>query len=226
MARSAAPDPGWSLVLELFAEGHALVAGLDEVGRGAWAGPVVVGVVVVDDACVLTAPAGVRDSKLLSPPSREALFAPLARWCRASGIGEATAQECDALGMTAAQRLAARRALAALAEAPDALVVDGKWEYTGIAGARAVVGADRTCYPVAAASVLAKVTRDRQMVALAAQHPGYGFERHKGYVAPEHRHAVATLGMTTLHRRSWSVVPRDPSGSPLPGRTSDAVGGL
>lgn len=205
MGRLAPREPDWVLVRELFAAGYSLVAGLDEVGRGAWAGPVAVGVTVVDSTCVADAPSGVRDSKLLAPSVRERLFGPLAQWCRAFSVGQASAGECDALGMTGAQRLAARRAVDGLAVTPDAVVVDGKWEYTGIEGARAVIGADVTCYPVAAASILAKVTRDRLMAALGATHPGYGFERHKGYVSKEHRHAVAILGMTEFHRRSWSV---------------------
>ena len=198
--------PKWSLIQALFAEGHSHVAGVDEVGRGAWAGPVAVGVVVVERSCIRSAPRGVRDSKLLAEPARESLFPRLSAWCPAYAVGEATPGECDELGMTAAQRLAAERALAQLALRPDALIIDGKWDYTGFPGARAVIDADATCFPVAAASVLAKVSRDRQMIEYARRYPPYRFERNKGYASPEHRLAVASHGMTDLHRRSWSVL--------------------
>lgn len=204
-ARGGRP-PGWSLVRALFSEGHRRVAGVDEVGRGAWAGPVAVGVVVVEEGCMRSAPRGVRDSKLLAEAARERLFPRLAAWCPAYAVGEASPEECDALGMTAAQRLAATRALAQLAQPPDVLVIDGKWDYTGFPGARAVVDADATCFPVAAASVLAKVLRDRVMIEHATAYPAYRFERNKGYASLEHRQAVATHGMTALHRRSWSVL--------------------
>ncbi len=197
--------PNWRLVRELFAEGCALVGGLDEVGRGAWAGPVTIGIVVVEAACLPKAPRGVRDSKLLAERARESLYGPLVSWCPAAATGEASPQECDELGMTAAQQLAASRALARLSLQPEILIVDGKWDYTGHPGARAVIGADATCFPVAAASVLAKVTRDRQMIAHAPTWPAYGFERNKGYASAAHRAAVASNGMSPLHRRSWSV---------------------
>lgn len=204
--RRAGPIPTWKLVKQLFAEGHPRVAGLDEVGRGAWAGPVAVGIVVVRPQRTRGAPRGVRDSKLLPEPMREALFGPLSAWCEEYAIGEASAEECDALGMTAAQALAARRALDALPEDPGCIVIDGKWDYTGHPGARAVIDADATCFPVAAASVLAKVTRDRQMIGHAERFPQYGFERNKGYASAEHRRAVAAHGMTELHRRRWAVL--------------------
>ncbi|MDA8297993.1 MAG: ribonuclease HII [Actinomycetota bacterium] len=197
--------PNWRLVRELFAEGCTFVGGLDEVGRGAWAGPVTVGIVVVEAGCLRKAPRGVRDSKLLAERARESLYDPLVSWCPAAATGEASPQECDELGMTAAQKLAASRALARLSVQPEILIVDGKWDYTGHPGARAVIGADATCFPVAAASVLAKVTRDRQMIAHAPSWPAYGFARNKGYASSEHRAAVAVHGMSPLHRRSWSV---------------------
>jgi ribonuclease HII len=210
-ARVATALPDWSLVEELFAAGYRRVGGIDEVGRGAWAGPVAVGVVVVEAGCAAAAPAGVRDSKLLVESARERLYDPLAAWCPAYAVGEASPRECDELGMTAAQRLAARRALRRLALRPDVLVVDGKWDYTGDERARAVIGADATCFPVAAASVLAKVSRDRKMVGHALRYPAYAFERNKGYASAEHRAAVARHGLTALHRLSWSVVYSEPS---------------
>ena len=197
--------PTFDAVWSLFEGGCGWVAGLDEVGRGAWAGPVAVGVVAVRREHLVGAPEGVRDSKLLAEPAREALFEPLVRWSPAYAVGEASPTECDRLGMTAAQGLAARRAFEALGVAPDAVLVDGSFDYTGHPGARPLVGADATCTLVAAASILAKVTRDREMIGHDGAFPGYGLDRNKGYASLEHRRAVARLGLTPLHRRSWSV---------------------
>lgn len=204
-ARMPAPVPTFVAVEELFAAGCRWVVGLDEVGRGAWAGPVAVGVVAVHPDAVGDMPEGVRDSKLLAEPAREALFEPLRAWCPAYAVGEASALECDELGLTAAQALAAGRALAALGVEPDAIIVDGSFEYTGHPAARTLVGADASCAVVAAASVLAKVTRDRQMISHHWDLPGYAFVRNKGYASPEHRRAVVQLGLSGLHRRTWSV---------------------
>ena len=201
------PEPTLEVVHDLFARGCTWVGGLDEVGRGAWAGPVAVGVVAVTRDALAGIPPGVRDSKRLSERARQALFAPLAAWCPAYAVGEATAAECDDLGMTAAQALAAGRAFERLGVELDAVVVDGVHDYTGHPAARALVGADATCTLVAAASVLAKVTRDHAMVAYDAAFPGYGFARNKGYASPEHRRAVARIGPSPLHRRSWAVAP-------------------
>lgn len=203
--RVPAPPPSFDAVWELFAQGCRWVAGLDEVGRGAWAGPVTVVVAAVRPETVAGVPDGVRDSKLLVEAAREALFEPLSSWCPSHAVGEATAEECDELGMTAAQALAARRAFARLCIEPDAVIVDGSHDYTGHPAARPLVDADATCSIVAAASVLAKVTRDRAMVGHDDVYPGYHFARNKGYASPEHRRAVRRLGLSALHRRSWSV---------------------
>ncbi len=184
------------------------MAGVDEVGRGAWAGPVSVGVAVVDPERLDAMPSGLRDSKLLGPSARASLVPALAEACCAYAVGHASPGECDELGMTAAQRLATTRALALLAERPDALIVDGRFDFTGDPRAVAVVGADRTSVAVAAASVLAKVTRDEMLVGLADRYPGYGLERNKGYPTPGHRRAVGLLGLTDIHRMSWSFTRR------------------
>lgn len=215
--RSTAPVPTFAVVEELFAAGCRWVVGLDEVGRGAWAGPVAVGVVAVSPEAIGTMPVGVRDSKLLAEPVREALFEPLRAWCPAHAVGQASAVECDELGLTAAQALAARRALAGLGVEPDALLVDGSFEYTGHPAARPVVDGDASCAAVAAASVLAKVTRDRQMISHDSAFPGYAFARNKGYASLEHRRAVVRLGLSPLHRQSWSVAlenAAEPPGDP------------
>lgn len=206
-AAGTSRDAGYEVENELVAAGCRTVAGIDEVGRGAWAGPLTVGVVVVTDSQIGRLPIGLRDSKLLSPRRREQLFAALTRDACCCAVGHASAKECDRLGMTAAQRLAATRALAALGIVPDGIVVDGPRDFTGMAGAICLVKADRLCAVVAAASIIAKVTRDRMMIAAANVHPGYGFERNKGYASFEHRLAVAKLGTTSIHRLTWSVAP-------------------
>jgi ribonuclease HII len=196
--------PTFRLERAYFAEGLSTVAGIDEVGRGAWAGPISVGVFVLDAAKLKRFPPGVRDSKLLTAAAREALFGPLSKVAAAFGVGHASNEECDSLGMSEAQRLAARRAFEQLDVAPEACIVDGRWNFSPQPAARTLVDADASCFAVAAASVLAKVTRDRMMAELAPFHPAYRFERNKGYPSPEHRAAIARFGLTSLHRASWA----------------------
>ena len=193
--------PGLGFERELWDAGHDVVVGVDEVGRGAWAGPLSVGAAVVPrDRRVYK----VRDSKALTEPEREALFDRIAGWCRAWAVGHASPAECDDLGMSAAQRLAARRAIDGLGLEADAVLLDGNWDFVG--GARTVVGGDAACLSIAAASILAKVTRDRMMRAAAAAHPAYWFESNKGYPGPRHRAALHWLGPSTIHRRSWAFM--------------------
>lgn len=190
--------PGLSVERSLWQEGADLVVGVDEVGRGAWAGPLMVGAAVVPtDRRVYK----VRDSKLLMEGEREALFDRVAGWARAWSVGYATHEECDELGMSDAQRLAARRAIDGLGVVPDVVLVDGNWDFVG--GARKIVGGDRVSLSVAAASILAKVTRDRLMRAWAPEFPPYNFEGNKGYPCPTHKAALQAWGPSTLHRRSW-----------------------
>jgi ribonuclease HII len=193
-----------------------VVAGIDEVGRGAWAGPVSVGVVV--HCFDRRPPTGIRDSKLLSEARREELYPRVARWCTAWAVGHAGPLECDHLGMTAALRLAARRALAELPAMPDVVLLDGGHDYVTdpdhdaeAAGPptpviRTVVRGDMTCLSIAAASILAKVTRDRMMRSWAESFPPFDFDRNKGYPSPSHRTALSGFGLTSIHRRSWSFV--------------------
>lgn len=196
--------PTSRLERRLFRDGATVVAGVDEVGRGAWAGPVSVGVALLTRASLRRIPEGVADSKLLRPAQREELFAPLAAALEAFAVGHASSRECDELGMTAAQRLAAERAFAELGVGADVTVLDGKVDYLKRPGTRPVIGADRTCVVVAAASVLAKVTRDAHMAEIAPRYAPYGFERNKGYPSPLHRAAIAERGLTDIHRASWS----------------------
>jgi ribonuclease HII len=193
--------PGLAVERELWEGGADAVVGMDEVGRGAWAGPVSVGAAVLPRERRVYK---VRDSKMLTEAEREALFDRIAGWCRAWAVGHASAEECDRLGMSAAQRLAARRALEGLGLEPDAVVLDGTWDFVG--GARRVAGGDATCLSIAAASILAKVTRDRMMRAAAEHYPAYWFEANKGYPDPRHRAALQWWGPSALHRRSWAFM--------------------
>ncbi len=215
-------DPTLDEERTLLAAGATRVAGVDEVGRGALAGPVSVGIVVVD-ATVTAPPAGVRDSKDLSPVRRTALVPAIGEWATASAVGHAAPAEVDAYGLTGALRLAGHRALARIGDpVPDVVLLDGHHDWLTVpdqhdllaaghpdlvAVRRVVtrVKADRQCAAVAAASVLAKVARDALMAVLAVDHPGYGWERNKGYASPEHQDAIRRLGPSPLHRLSWNL---------------------
>jgi ribonuclease HII len=203
--------PDLSEERRLFGDGHRRVAGLDEVGRGAWAGPVSVGAAVVMAAQTEESmPEWLRDSKQLSETRRESIFSPVGAWCVEWSVGHASPEECDQWGMRVAQR-----ALSGLSSSPDAVLVDGPLDllqgtgsvdsgFTGVV--RPVVGGDAKCASVAAASVLAKVVRDRHMRSEAEHFPAYGFERNKGYPSPVHQTALRGYGLSAIHRRSWSFV--------------------
>ncbi|GAA1981641.1 ribonuclease HII [Kitasatospora viridis] len=213
--------PTHSVERSLRRAGASVVVGLDEVGRGAWAGPVTVGAAVTG---MRKAPEGLTDSKLLTPRRRELLAPVLADWVTASAIGQASAQECDELGMTAALRLAAVRALEALPVVPDAVILDGKHDYLGGPWrVRTVIKGDQSCVCVAAASVLAKVHRDGLMAELAPDYPEYGFAENAGYPSPVHKAALEEHGPTDLHRLSWAYLDALPRWSHLK-RTREADG--
>ncbi len=255
--------PGLVHERNLWGAGHRMVAGIDEVGRGAWAGPLSVGVAVLCES-PRRIPRGLRDSKQLTEDSREAMFDRVAAWCAGWAVGHAGPEECDRLGMTAALRLATRRALDQLSPevVPDAVVLDGTFDFVsppvlpqlfdtegGIepdaraavpgesAGpvwappVKTVIGGDARCASVAAASVLAKVTRDRMMRASADFYPAFDFERNKGYPSPAHQRALCGYGLSAVHRRSWAFVDNLPwELTTWPGdyraRGSDLDGGL
>lgn len=214
-------------------EGYRVLAGMDEVGRGALAGPVSVGVVVIDEGC-RSAPTGVKDSKLLTPAAREKMVPRIQRWCVAYGVGHAAPAEIDEVGIMGGLRLAGRRALALLGVVPDLIILDGNhdWltepEQVGLLAfadgqdgpstppVRTMVKADLRCSSVAAASVLAKVARDRIVVQRSADFPMYRWDDNKGYSAPEHFAALRMHGASAYHRRSWN----------LPGLVADELGTL
>lgn len=218
-----APSKKPSLRVErlLQRQGHRLLAGMDEVGRGALAGPVSVGVVVIDET-VRSAPTGVKDSKLLTERARKGLVPRIQRWSVEYAVGHASADEIDAIGIMAALRLAGLRALAAIDIVPDLVILDGNHDWltapyeVGLLAfadgggpttppVTTMIKADLKCSSVAAASVLAKVERDELMVRLGAEHPAYGWSLNKGYSAPEHMDALARWGPCELHRRSWRL---------------------
>ncbi|WP_146364395.1 ribonuclease HII [Arthrobacter yangruifuii] len=228
------------------ASGHRILAGCDEVGRGALAGPVSVGLVAVDLAGVRSLK-GVRDSKLLSVADRNALVPQIKKWALAWGVGHATAAEIDLHGLTAALRLAGTRAWdqVCLTVRPDVVLLDGNYNWLSpehqfslfddpdqpAAGCTAPVHtrikADMQCLSVAAASVLAKVERDAMMVEFAAANPHYSWEINKGYATGAHRAAIDVHGPTPLHRMSWRLGSKPRPGEPVPAAGDDlsTVGG-
>ena len=193
----------------LWDEGCQVVVGVDEVGRGSWAGPISVGAAVLPRERRVYK---VRDSKMLIEPERERLFPRVAGWCAAWAVGHASQQECDELGMSAAQKLAARRAVEGLGVVPDVVLVDGNWDFVGASRVKRLVKGDANCLSIAAASVLAKVTRDRIMRAEAVNFPGYDFDLNKGYPCPRHKAALAAWGPTSIHRRAWVFMDHLPWG--------------
>ena len=199
-------------------EGFRVLAGMDEVGRGALAGPVSVGVVVIDEA-TRTAPMGVKDSKLLTPVARVAMVPKVQRWALDHAVGHTSAAEIDEIGIIAGLRLAGRRALAQLSVVPDLVILDGNHDwlsdpqqqglfaFVGDGPAtppvRTMIKADMKCSSVAAASVLAKVERDGMLTHLHEDYPQYNWAGNKGYSAPDHLAALDEHGPCELHRRSW-----------------------
>lgn len=181
-------------------QGYGLIAGVDEAGCGPLAGPVVAAAVLGDRPLRIP---GLQDSKRLSADRREALAVRIREEALAWAVGVATVEEIDALNIRAAARLAQARAVAALPEPPHLVLVDGPWRIPLELPQKPVVDGDARVALIAAASILAKVERDRIMVDLDARYPGYGFARHKGYPTPEHLQALARLGPCPAHRRSF-----------------------
>jgi ribonuclease HII len=210
-------------------EGAGLLAAIDEVGRGALAGPVSVGVVLLA-ADTKPAPLGVADSKLLTPQARQQLVPRIRRWALDCAVGHAAAAEIDTVGIIAALRLAAERAVAQLSSRPDWVLLDGNHNYLtrpatlpffDLLGGphdpgradrwecdvpvRTIIKGDLRCSSIAAASVLAKTERDALLIELAEQHPHYGFAENKAYASPAHIAALAEHGPCAVHRKSWNL---------------------
>ncbi|MDN3444494.1 ribonuclease HII [Microbacterium sp. APC 3901] len=193
-----------------------LIISLDEVGRGALAGPVAVGAAVMDAAGARRrVPEGLRDSKLVTERRRPDVAARAAAWVQASGVGWASAAEVDAVGIMRALGLAASRAVQSVVDSgvdlDGALVLlDGNHDYVSPVHpvplrVRPVVKGDRDCASVSAASVIAKVARDTYMAELHEGHPAYQWHRNKGYASLEHREAIRSLGLSAHHRSSWAI---------------------
>ena len=195
--------PYFSLEAAAHASGARIVAGVDEVGRGPLCGPVTAAAVILDPARI---PPGITDSKALSATRRDQLFDQIMA-CAHVCVAHASVEEIDALNILQATFLAMRRAVAGLPLAPDHLLVDGNRLPRDLpCRAEAVVKGDARSLSIAAASIVAKVTRDRIMVDLAQQHPGYGWENNAGYPTSEHLAALLNLGVTPHHRRSFRPV--------------------
>ena len=205
----------------LLKDGYSTLAAVDEVGRGSLAGPVSVGLVVID-ASVRNSLLGVRDSKELSPLARNSLVPKIRDWALDHAVGHASPQEIDDFGIIGALRLAGHRAFSQLRAAPEVVLLDGSHDWftppeqvsflelgsdvlSSVPPVVTKVKADRTCASVAAASVLAKVERDAMMIKLSSTFPAYGWEDNKGYASPGHIAALAAHGATAEHRRSWKL---------------------
>ncbi len=196
-------EPHFQFETVAYGRGARTVVGVDEAGRGPLAGPVTAAAVRLRPDCI---PDGLNDSKQLDRKRREALFEALMD-CADVGIGHASVEEIDAINILRASHLAMCRAIAALPQGADHVLIDGNMIPRDLTcGAQAIIGGDALCLSIAAASIVAKVTRDRIMVDLAQQHPGYGWETNAGYPTRDHVAALQSLGVTPWHRRSFKPV--------------------
>ena len=195
--------PDYPLELDAILRGARHVAGVDEVGRGPLAGPVTAAAVILDIRCI---PDGLDDSKKLTPSRRALLAEAIMARCDWA-VAHASVEEIDRLNILRASHLAMCRALAGLRRRPCVALIDGNMLPRDLdLPGQAVVGGDARCLSIAAASIIAKVFRDRIMVDLAQQHPGYGWDVNAGYPTPAHRQALLDLGITPYHRRSFAPV--------------------
>jgi ribonuclease HII len=192
------PAPDFSIE-----SGYAgIVAGVDEAGRGPWAGPVVAGAVILDIKYI---PQGINDSKKLTAKSRESLFDYICNHAK-FGVGIASVEEIDSINILAASMLAMQRAVDGLGVVPHIALIDGNKAPKLACKTRTVVKGDAISLSIAAASIIAKVTRDRMMCELAKEHPGYGWEKNAGYGTQAHQDGLAKLGVTIHHRRSFAPI--------------------
>jgi ribonuclease HII len=202
-ARAGRACPTLTLETVLIQSCGGLVCGVDEAGRGPWAGPVSAGAVILNPDDL---PAGIDDSKALTHARREALEIEIKARALAWGVGFASVEEIEQHNILHATGLAMCRAIEALHITPVAALVDGNYRFKLPCAVQTVVGGDGLSLSIAAASILAKTARDRRMVELDVQYPGYGFAGHKGYNAPAHSEALRTLGPCPAHRRGWAPI--------------------
>ncbi len=183
--------------------GRVSVAGLDEAGRGPWAGPLVAAAVILDPCRI---PAGIDDSKAMEEDQREIVYRRIVDSGARFAVGIASVDRIDRDNVLGATLWAMAEAVRALSPAPCLALIDGNKAPRLACETRTIVKGDAKCLSIAAASIVAKVTRDRIMIAMEREHPGYGFARHKGYGTPEHKDALSRLGVCALHRRSFRPV--------------------
>ena len=193
----------WAVERELWGKGYSLVAGIDEAGRGALAGPVVAAAVIFPPGTTVQ---NVDDSKRLTPEMREALFQEIIQTAVSIGVGYCQAGVIDRIDIRQGTLLAMQAAIEELAYPPDFLLIDGRDRAPSMLPQRAYVRGDQTIGSIAAASIVAKVTRDRLMATLERQFPGYGLAQHKGYGTAAHLRAIRRLGPSTIHRKTFRGV--------------------
>jgi ribonuclease HII len=193
------------MTIDMFASSTVHIAGVDEVGRGPLAGPVVAAAVILDPECPID---GLADSKKLSERRREALDQVIRERALCWALGRAEPGEIDRINILQASLLAMQRAVAALTTPPGLALVDGNRAPQLACQVRTIVGGDASEPSISAASIIAKVARDREMVELDARYPGYGLAKHKGYPTKQHMEALQALGVSEIHRRSFAPVQR------------------
>lgn len=200
--------PDMRLESELRKQGFRLIAGIDEAGRGAWAGPVAAGVIIlpIDELDLVSKLDGVRDSKMLSPKQRELWNVSLKKIALSWSVGMVSARKVDTLGLIAATRLAMQRAIDGLSLPPEFLLIDHLLLPENSLPQTALPHGDVSVLSISSASIIAKVARDCKMVEYDQQYPGYGFSRHKGYGTPQHQRALKELGPSPLHRKSFQPI--------------------
>ena len=215
-SQQPAKIPTWDQEIEICSCGHRVVAGVDEAGRGAWAGPLVAGAVILPHPSLLRANgkgddlleqlAALRDSKMLSPNVREDLLELITRLAVGIGVGVVSSGLADVIGIGPANRLAMARAVRALPTKPDFLLLDAFPLRSMPIPQRPIIRGDATCISIAAASIVAKVARDHMMCEQDEFYPEYGFAQHKGYGTRQHADALAEYGVTPIHRRSFAPI--------------------
>ena len=204
MQKKRTDGPNWDPVFSFYEGKSQLFAGIDEVGRGSWAGPVVSAVVVLPFGQQIE---GAKDSKLLTPTKRQELNITIRHLATDIGIGWVSPGEVDRLGLSWAVRESGIRALSQLSLKPDLIVLDGKDNFLDQKfNSIAIIGADRLCTPVSAASIIAKVARDNYMDLVAINHNGYDLEQNKGYGTRSHQDSLRKYGVSPLHRLSYKPI--------------------